>query len=345
MRSNPTCLAALLACIAAACSVPELDATGKRCPCGTGAVCDPCTNTCVPPGALPDSCDDDPLAAVQVSELQAEWSTPNQIRYSWSLGTDDDPDKLVGFRLVVATSEEDLLAETGSARIYTEIENPELRGYYLRHTNGLDPVTSTFADGLDPEIVYVARLQAIDTAGRIASTNVAQQRTQSEERDEHMVFDTAPLAEVAPPELLYSGACGEGSSCYAWTCTGDDVCYENLRLRDRVTVLSELITEGEFNTAAFLEVVLEVEGAPSDWSDMRLWLDGDMHPHALKGLTYRSTAAIPGPRTYQVPLRVLVLGGETLAYPALDQPLYETGVGLSVEPGAAATIHRLRIAW
>ena len=110
-------------------------------------------------------------------------------------------------------------------------------------------------------------------------------------------------------------------------------------------MLSQLVTEGRFNTTAFLEVVLELEGSPSDWSDVRFWLEGEPSPHAMKGLTYRSNASIPGARTYQFPLRVLTAGGEALSYEALDQPLYETGVGLFVEPGATATIHRLRIAW
>lgn len=331
--------------VVTACSVPDLDATGKRCPCGDGAVCDPCTNSCVPEGALPDSCDDDPLAAVQVSELLAEWSTPNQIRWSWTLGADDDPDKLVGYRLVVARSEADLLDETGSALVFSEIENPELRGYFLRHTDGLDPVTSTLTDGLEPDVVYFARLQALDTAGRVASTNVAQHRTQEEERGEHIVFDVAPVPEVEPPDLTYAASCTDGSGCYRWTCVGEEVCYDNLRLRDGSIVLNELVTEGRFNTTAFVEFVLELEGSPSDWSDLRVWLDGEEGPHVMKGITYRSTAAIAGPRTYQIPLRVLIHGGEALSYEMLDQPLYETGVGLSVDPDATATIHRVRVAW
>jgi hypothetical protein len=44
-----------IACAAAACSVPDLDLTGKQCPCVAGWICDTDTNTCVEDPTAPDA--------------------------------------------------------------------------------------------------------------------------------------------------------------------------------------------------------------------------------------------------------------------------------------------------
>ncbi|MEM1031808.1 MAG: hypothetical protein AAGN82_15760 [Myxococcota bacterium] len=331
--------------VASACVIPDLRATGKACPCGAELVCDPCTATCVPAGSERDNCDSDPLAAVQVTNLIADWSTPNVIRWSWQLGADDVPDQLVGFRLVVATSVAEVMSESGSARVYTNKDSPELRAYYLRHTNGLDPVISTFSDQLEPSTLYFARLVATDTAGRVSATNVAQQRTQEPAVGSLDVFDGDEVA-ATQPALDFSTMCATPArGCYSWQCEGDAPCYENLRLRPAAFTLGEHITEGQFATTAFLEVTLEVQGSPSDWSEIRLWLQAEAGPHRLNGVTFRGDADLPGPRVYQVPLRVLQRGGDPLAYATIESPVYETGVGLSLDARASATIHRLRFVW
>ncbi len=336
----------------AGCTVDDLAANGKRCPCGEGAVCDPCTDTCVAPETLPERCDNDPLAAVRVSNLRGDWATPNVVQWSWDLGIADDPDQLASFRLVIAESEEDVLSESGTARVFTAAENPELGRYLLPRAESPDPVVKTQTDGLEPTVSYFARLFALDTSGRVSSTNIATRLTQDEAiRGELVVFADQAVPLTQPDDLSLGTDCGvTGDGCYQWQQSADcdSGCFENLRLSDLSIDLGGAIQAGPFETSAYLEFAIAVDAAaPSYWSDARLWLrdmPGTTDAHAVRALTFRTSSDYPGYRTHQLPLRVF-RSDKLLTYEDLSLSLEEFGIGGTWVAGATVRIDSVRIVW
>jgi hypothetical protein len=342
------CAAALLV---AGCTVGPLPVEGTRCPCGSGAVCDPCTQQCVAEGQPLSSCGNDPSAAIQVSNLRAEWATPNMILWRWDLADSNDPDQLGGFRLVVGESEQDVVDESGSARVFSATDNPELARYFLPRANGEDRVLMTLSDGHDPSSLYFARLVASDSLARVSSTEVAQKRTQDPSvRAPIVIFDEPPAALSLPAEYaLKMGGAYAGEYCFEWQAVNCQDCFENLRHYELAMQLDPLISVGGFSTTAYIEFSVEVDGeVPSYWSDVRLKFGPTAAPNngttgGFRGYTIRTTTDVPGYRTYQVPLRALAADGGLLQYAALADPLQEVSIGGGWDAGASVRIDAVRI--
>lgn len=335
------------------CTVGDLVADGKRCPCGDGAICDPCTDTCVPPALVRVRCDDDPLAAVHVSDLRADWATPNVIHWSWTLGADDQPDLLTGFTLVVAETEEDVLTGEGTARSISADDNPELGAYMLRNTTDPNPVDHTMSYGHDPATTYYARLIARDASGRVSTTEIAERRTQEPSTGGRIdLFVDAPVPSVLPLDLTFEARCGDGGgACYQWTapptCPEDGTCYENLRLRNLPVTLADEIAPGPLETTAYLEYRVAIEGTiPAYWSEARIWFSGAPGPHGVRGFTTRATPGDDGGRTYQLPLRIFTRGSAgAVRHDDLATSLQEVGVGGRWAPGSVVRFRNVRVFW
>jgi hypothetical protein len=273
------------------------------------------------------------------------------IHWSWDVGTNDVPDQLAGYRLVVAESEDELESLGGSARVFDGSHNPELAHYQLQRAAGMRKVVKTMTDEHTPGTVYFARLIAEDTSGRESSTDVAQKKTQDPSLVTPIeIFTDAPVPELLPDNglWLHTPACGNGGgACYEFRQTSDcDECYENLRLRG-LDFMLDVINSGPLSTSAYVEYSVEVEAAaPSYWSETRLRLGNDGgEPHELREITYRTTSQQPGYRTYQLPMRMYDKDGVLMMHSDLAGRLVEWGIGGDWVRGAIVRVDDVRIMW
>ena len=344
----------LLAFIGCSCAIGPLDSVDKVCPCADDFICDPCENRCVPRGKSTNCAwTDDPEAAVQVGVLTVEWATPNQARWSWSLGKNNVPDQFVGYQLTIAQTEEDLLGLTGTARTVTAAENPELGRYALPRASGDEVVTGTIVNDLLPDTVYQARLVAIDSIGRRSVSNVASVRTQ----DPAVLGMATIYSEVLdvghplPAEFMQSDTDSfAGSSCYRWQQQdGCGACWENLRMAG-IDVDLSAVTPGAFANSAYLEFSVALQAETSSyWSEVRLWLKDDQAQQVLATfapITYPAVGDGVVYRTYQLPLRAFDDEGTALTGDhILTLPLHEVGIGGSWDDGAVVRVDEVRIFW
>jgi hypothetical protein len=172
---------------AGACSVDDLDLTGKRCPCVAGFVCDTTTDTCVPSGtidgAVPDGFVPDRAIAdagngkIVVYNLRPTWTTANGIRWDWqALGERAEFEKFV---IVTGPTAEAVRARSSATTELGPNENPELGIYSGRVTGDAQPPLSLWSvsDGHKEGATIFAQVLAYDKAGGTTSSDVASAQT------------------------------------------------------------------------------------------------------------------------------------------------------------------------
>ncbi len=284
--------------------------------------------------------------AIDVGELRAGWTTPNQIRWDWDASGEQNG--FFAYELVVGPSEQDVLDESEATYLWTSADNPELAHYLLPKTGGADPVVSTTTVGHDPDTVVYARLRARDTAGGVSYTNVAQARTTvPPSREIVLIADADTPGYSIPAEFVLSNDRPyAGPSCYRWqaNCGGEPECWENLRRQEMSLDLSQIST-GNYLTTAHLELALAVEGtATTWWCDVYLWYDGSS---TEKIASYNAwTAKVDGEyHLLQVPLRVLAMGDTPAPPSELAFGLFGFNVGCLWSDGAVVRVDEMRIRW
>ncbi|MEC7525057.1 MAG: hypothetical protein VYE22_34565 [Myxococcota bacterium] len=285
----------------AAC-IPDLDISGKPCPCAPGFHCD--EDRCVPGEAPPDAGQDagpavhdsgtetedagpgdagPPEGRIQVHDLHAEWRTPNSIQWSWSVV--GDPAEFGELILVVAENEDDLASETGTARVIDGSERPSLRLWNRRRTcGGDDQILSVYTDRHTPSTRYVAQLIAIDNRGHRSRSNVAPVTTTPAPIGAVVLFsDERPRGYPLPGEITVSSEAPYRTAnhlLYAHdSCPPPSpecpqppgFCYQNVRWQDmRAGALP--ISGGSFELA-YLEMAVAIDAPePSYWSSIGLHL-------------------------------------------------------------------------
>jgi hypothetical protein len=130
------------------------------CPCPVGWACSPETRTCQ-------------KGSVDLGALQAAYSTPYSIHWTWPALPTASEQALSFFEVVVGPTQNDVLNRTSSCTVWTPKQNPELAFATILHSTGFDPVTRTITDELSPATTYWAQLVAVDTAGVRSGSSVA----------------------------------------------------------------------------------------------------------------------------------------------------------------------------
>lgn len=283
-------------------------------------------------------------AAVQVAELEAEWATPNAVRWRWH--AEGRADALRDYQLVTGPSEADVLAASERCRVFTRADNPELGHFLLPRTGGEDPVLATITDEHAPDTLVFAQLVAIDTAGRRATSNVASVHTAAKPVAEIVVFDDERPHGFPMPALALSTArpfAGTHHLQFVSECTPPE-CFANLRWQDlRVPLVG--LTAGDYATTAYLELAVAVDGAATSWwSQLRVWYDG----RSLERVGHFNSFALRTDGEYrvlQVPLRAFRFAPGTDGATELGHGLFELGLGGWWPPGALVRIDEVRIRW
>jgi hypothetical protein len=339
-----------------ACTVGEVDYTGKACPCPPiGYVC--VNNACVQSSGG-DSSTPVGNSLIQISNLRAEWTTPNVIRWVWqSSGKKDD----FGRYELTITSD---VPNVGGVKTWTVKDNAELGRFELPNPNGgIDPVVATMTDTHDPNATYSAVLVAYDSAGNSSTSNRAQATTGVKPTSELPLYAGTQTPNMWTLNMTFrSSGCGRtgGGCCELKPDTTSSCansfdagasCYVNMQLGFNSAVDSSTVTANSFQTNAYLEFYYRYDGSqPSYWSDMWLFLNGAA---PCKNAQYCKVALAPWTvsnaasyRRMQVPLRALNYDFAKLPPPTavdIQTGITEVGIGGSWSPGSTVDLDHLSI--
>lgn len=165
-------LTAVAVALVAACTI-EVPLDDKRCPCADDWICNPFTDTCERP-----TCDAD----VTTSNLSAQWSTSNEIFWTWDVA--GQPSAFLSYELVLAESKDDLETRSGTARTFDVSTNSELG----------DPTTSVVTRGLDPDTTYFAQLVVTDSSQCSFGSDIVARATRAEAQNSVVIFRDEPVA-------------------------------------------------------------------------------------------------------------------------------------------------------
>jgi hypothetical protein len=339
----PQRLALVAALAFVGCTIPDLDFTGKQCPCPDGW-------SCVAGACARAAATDGPVGRITVGNLRAAWSTPNSIRWEWDVaGSKDDFGE---FQLTVASQP----PGAGGSMTWTSAVNVELGRLYLPNPNGNeDLVTGTITDQHDTDTTYVATLVALDSSGNRSVSNQAQTATTVQLTHTITFFSNAtPPGYPLPPPIVVAQGCGiSGSACLSYTPSADPMCmaeacspgmccYENLRWQD-LNADTSMITQGSFDQIAYYEFYIASTGkAPSYWADVWLYLNPS---GSQKIFTYHPWSYRPDPafRRVQIPLRALSDGTNLLTHQDLMAGINGFDVGSNWDESGSAYLDEVAI--
>lgn len=324
-----------------ACVLPDIDFTGKTCPCHEPEFrCNEVTSTCEREGdsTAVTGGDCTPLAVSQ--GFRIGWETPNGIYWQW-----DPPanlDMVQSYRIVLGPTEDAVLREVG-ATTFTAPGNPELGGTHLVKTDGVDPVRATITGGLQPSTTYFAKLVTTDNAGCGHASNVLSATTAFASTDGVVLFEDTPPADASflPSSIVVEPSCpGTGSPCLAYTSPAQD--YENVRMQFTLPGSELDLSDGDFATAAYLELRIGTDSVSGPtWSEVRLGVGADFY--ALAPVVFDATGDM---RFYQYPLRVLMgSDSQPLTRQDLEGGVTEFGIGTEWSAGSHAWLDDVQIRW
>jgi hypothetical protein len=316
-------LATTVSAIAIACSVGDIDYSGKSCPCPSGwnCVAGLCTQSTQTTGSKPEgggTKTDSGAAAIQVSNLRPEWATANVIRWTWDVvGTKEN----FGSYVLTVTSND---LDAGGTKAWTVSDNAELGVFDLPLPfGGVIPVVATMTDQQTPNTHYSAVLTATDSEGHVSMSNTAEAVTSVVPLSGQVtIFDgTEPTGAWAlpPGSLGLTSGCGEsGGPCYQFRGSADPGCLAEAAVTAGCFVNLQLgfdpILTGQVNSGTFGEAYLEFyyryeSAVPSYWS--QTWLEfADSGPcdaqFCLWGLQPWTISHAQSYRRVQIPVGMLL---------------------------------------
>ena len=335
----------------ASCTVGDVDYLGKN-----------CTTAC--PDAL--TCVDGSCARVDslvyVTQLHAEWGTPNSIRWAWTMNG-NGPD-LESYELAITS---DTPGAPG-VKTWTSKDSAELGSYQLRRSDGFDLVSGTITDGLAPQTSYTAVLKVHDTYGHTFSTAPVRGSTDTQRELRVPIFagalpeggyliPAAPAFVIAPKSGVDGGAAlhYERALDPESTPTGG---YQNLRLAADLPLDASL--SAKVFATAYLEFWISGKGNPtSSWSEIWMRLkQADGSPCANvddciwsypSKWVYHPDLSSPAYRRVQVPISELArhVGSNELLRPEdLGRHLAEVNVGCQyLESTDTTDLDRIGVWW
>lgn len=226
MRARNLGRAVIAGALASSCSIAALDLSGKKCPCASGYVCDVPRDTCVLEGTLfTDSATPDvqvldagkeaevvaPL--VVVSDLTAEWATPNSIRWKWTVT--GDKKSFRAYEVVVGKSAADVTNRAAGVDILRGNEHPELDLFDARGGKTSGPFSMwTTTDGFGPGITKFVQVHATDVNGTVSSTKVVSRATADQPTRTKILFDGAERSARPVADWVFKTPVG-GEAHYA----------------------------------------------------------------------------------------------------------------------------------
>lgn len=332
----------LLASLLAACSLDEIELTGRECPCPSELEC--VNGVCVEPGGAGGSgCS----PKIDLQNFRVEWTTPNAIRWAWdAAGTVAD---FSAYELVVAENEADLATRGGSAAVFTVSENPELGELIMPDSNSPtdDYVRNTISDGHQPKTAYHGQLHALDNAGCAFVTPAVQAVTTDVPTGELELFSDAPPPSTLPAEYAVSDQEPfAGSACLSFTdpsCSAAS-CYENLKVFLTGENTAGLLSQNQFVTKAYLELSVSISSnAHSYWSQVWLMLADTDDLWRLEPMVLRAGGSY---RTYQIPLRALTQSNVPLDYATFEASgISGFNVGGLFTPDSVVRVDEVSVKW
>jgi hypothetical protein len=317
-----------------------VDLEGRGCPCIDGYEC--VNERCVPSDGTSSDC------LIGVGSFKASWSTPHSIRWEWEpVGKELDFQE---YRIVTGKTPDDAQNATGSARIWTSADNPELGVFTLRRTAVEDLVRHTITDELDPDTLYHAELRVVDSAGCVArSPNVAGKAT-TDATPKMSVMSDPPVGgwgDLAPT----STGCFQGSGCWSATAVcppGEASCFTNYE-RGQIDLDLGSMTAGTFATS-YIELAFRRDSSTQGWWGVfSLLLGGDgsvawtIEPMIFRAGDYYKI---------ELPLAAFVRIGtratptpEALTVAATGGTLSGISIGVELDNGTHAFVDEVSVGW
>ena len=331
--------ALLFALSCAGCGFGGIDFSAKTCPCGEGFECDEVCDRCVPSGGG---------GLITISDLGAEWTTPNGIRWSWL--AQGRPEDLARYELIVGETQQ-AVCQGRDVRVWGPDDNPELARFFLPDSASADPVTRTLTDEHQSDRPYFARLRAIDTRSRVSLSNVASTRTLGQPQVGALeVYSESDIGSAPQCLSPSSTAPFQGSKHYQVTpacpnegdgnCAGPNnaaSCWMNLSLEKNIDLTTW--DAGSFETA-YLEFAIAYDAtAPAYWAEAHL--KRDQAVWSVRALTLRADGAY---RLYQVRLNSLIHSSERpIELADLAQPFDAFWLGGRWQAGSTVRIDEVRL--
>jgi hypothetical protein len=304
------------------CGVGSLDLAGKQCPCVDEWVCDTATDTCVletpatgpmpgPEVAAPPP--PPPGGTIMVSDLEADWVTPNTIRWSWAVS--GNPAEFGHYELVTGPNESIVTTHVG-ARAWSPT-NPELKEFAPR----ISPLPAapfrvwTITQEHVPGTTTWAEITAIDVNGRGQAAKAVTAKTSAEATDLFTIFQDTALPGAPEPNAtqftrVTSGAFGTSSHCYLYTpqCPATQTqCQDLFGQLDLARTLTTL-SQAEFNRA-FVEFQMRASAlVPTEYVTFALQVGlpacgtGECR-YRINGLSLTPNDTY---RVFQIPLKKLL---------------------------------------
>lgn len=286
--------------------------------------------------------------AVTVSNLSAQWATPNVIRWQWdSAGV---PSGLKGFELVIGRSEQDVVSRAASTTILNASNTPHFGAYSLPDDTA---VRSLITTDHPPSTQLFAQLTATDTANRRSSTLVVSVRTAAPPSGLAVIFaDTGPPG-VAQPNSYSRVTRAPYSTTshhfeYRVDCPGtEEACFTNLQWTGTGTDLSTMPASAV--STAYLELALALDAsAASHFSQAYLSFGSGTEFYFFRPFVMQTGQEY---RLLQWPLRELSLRGCQTGprcaptHATLVMGVNTCAVGASWFDGATVRVDEARIRW
>lgn len=300
----------------AACSVAELDLTGKKCPCTSGYVCDLTTSTCVvgvPDAALPVDGGADvttgPLLTVKSLAAVPDWKTPGVVR--WDFTIEGKAPDFKSYRLDVGAKSTSF-AENDFVS-YGPIDRPELGVFDARGRKVDGPLALWTFSRANANSKQFGRLTAVDRNDRSTVSAIAPAQTAAGASSKGTLFDGITPATNPRPAGLFDFK--NGAHVFIVDCAAlPTPCVKKVELGNLAVALDaggpftqadfdraflDLDFEGTFAATSFDSVVAIEPGTGS--------CTGGACRFGYEGWTM-SAAPNPGITTLQVPLAKLENG-------------------------------------
>ncbi len=274
------------------------------------------------------------------------WSTPRVIRWSWQ--ATGNPTDLSHFALVTAANAKDLLARSGSARVWSKLDNPELGHFTLPTSGASNPVVSTLTRSHQPGSSYVGQLEAVDKAGRSSTTAIVSVSTPPDNthEEDRLLTDSDTKGYSIPSSFTRSTAHPyKGTHHYAYVASckpSEPACWENLR-RQGLGIALTALDQASFSSALY-EFAIACNGGHSYWTDLQLRFGSGGKLWRFSGWTLRCDGSY---QLFQVPLTAFLRPAEgSLPFSELAPGLDEFfTVGGLWSAGSWVHVDEIRIRW
>jgi len=360
--------------LAAGCTVASVDYAGKRCPCIDGYVCEVTTSSCVTPDSIDPPVDagvpDAPLpplpppnGRVVVSDLKVAWTTPQQVRWTWT--TTGDPADFGEYQIRTGSTRAQLETPTTviGGRLWTRADNPELGEFAPRSTSQGSPQTiwSVTVDHVGDRDVF-GQVFAIDRAGNATSTAIVVAHTRpGATQSQALYLDALPASAVARPAAFKPSGqdtFNNSQQCYALdvACApGETSCQKDVDFESLPDTLPQGFGPNEL-AGAFFEFAMGGNAfVPGRYTTVELQIGNGTtcSAGALGACRYRYAGiAVPAAGVYrkvQIPLTAFVRsGGDALSAQALAaEKLATSGTywGGEWKTGSSFRVDAVRIRW